>query len=510
MSTNVQWLLGAFLVFVYAQSRFNTPPSNRSSTTNGRYYFAAFSYLLALSLLFILLGGALTEFPDIMVLLNSGANGSKDIPKELPGPLLATLLLTTLLPNSPILMNIDERFRRFFQEMGNIPWGAGRLSGKMRRVAVQVPAGLHEDIRHQLPDFNQASIRFEADDTVEHFWTKLTSLYVQIKAWPDLKNYDRFVASSSEDFKRIQTTYERLRPRALKCFTLACSAQGDRADPVTECLNHLQEQLEDFFRQISEFIARGVLRCELTRKGREERLKDMGFVHLARESDPLTANQTVTIGMAAFLIILTGMLLGPLLLQVEGGQRPAAHRALLIAAMVGTIYAVSIVASIHPKTTWSFANIKKTGQAPTLAYLLSGCIAVALGLIVSITFKFLYHQSFVTALRDLQVTYPFFLLAFVLAFTTAVLADDYSLREEAEPRWLRWLEGAILAAVMAAASALVFLMLSGIENVADREIPVPRPPLGVLIGNGCLIGFSVGAWVPHWYRTTPQEVERLA
>jgi hypothetical protein len=35
----LEWLIGLVLILIFAQSRFNTPSSNRSSTTVYRYYF---------------------------------------------------------------------------------------------------------------------------------------------------------------------------------------------------------------------------------------------------------------------------------------------------------------------------------------------------------------------------------------------------------------------------------------------------------------------------------------
>src|SRR5437016_11991180 len=75
--------------------RFNTPPSNRSSTSQKLYWSSCAGYVLSALALFVALVILLKSGPWRKLLIPSGDDAS------LPAPLVATLAMTTLRPLAP-------------------------------------------------------------------------------------------------------------------------------------------------------------------------------------------------------------------------------------------------------------------------------------------------------------------------------------------------------------------------------------------------------------------------
>ncbi len=135
----VQWFFGGLVVVFYAIHRFNEPRQDsrpaRSTTTFWRYWSACGGYVVAMLGLFIVLGGGIGAIdPRILMPLLDPTTVPADA-RALPGPLLSALLLTSLLPHFPGLGKIDASVKRWFQDVGNIPWEVRELSRSLRDSA---------------------------------------------------------------------------------------------------------------------------------------------------------------------------------------------------------------------------------------------------------------------------------------------------------------------------------------------------------------------------------------
>ena len=135
----VQWFFGGLVVVFYAVHRFNEPRQDprpaRSTTTFWRYWSACGGYVVAMLGLFIVLGGGIGAIdPRILMPLIDPSPVPADA-RALPGPLLSALLLTSLLPHFPGLGKIDASVKRWFQDVGNIPWEVRELSRFLRDSA---------------------------------------------------------------------------------------------------------------------------------------------------------------------------------------------------------------------------------------------------------------------------------------------------------------------------------------------------------------------------------------
>jgi hypothetical protein len=266
-------------------------------------------------------------------------------------------------------------------------------------------------------------------------------------------------------------------------------------NPLKECQKDFQDQMIVLKKDLSNYIARGVLSCEITGKERRAKLEEMGFYDIADDRSPLTAHQVVEIGCIVFLLMFFG--------NLAFGDTPSRiSRSMLISTMVATIYGLSILLTIYLKVVWPFADIRRVGRRPVASYLLSGLLAVVLAFFVSLTFKFVWFRNFDAAFNDIKITYPWLLMSFTIAVTLSCLCDNGALSKKPPSPWMRGLESVLCGVVLIAASWVVNQWLMDIGSPSNRI-----PPLQVVAFITCGIGLAIGYFVPHWYRSLPPETD---
>ncbi len=496
MHEATEWIIGFVLVLIYAQSRFNTPKSNKSSTTVYRYHFAFICYFLSLCLLYLLLGGGISASPALYDQLIKGADDVAGEGQHLSGgPLLSALFLTTLLPNFPVLSKIDKWLRGTFQEIGRIPREARELCGNMRRSTFIVPGHRKDTLRRFLADFPDADIRFHPDSSPQFEWTQITSLYLEVRSWSDKRKYSGFIETFQAEYRQLETGYEKLRAKAMKCMRwMSDYNDTEGVHPINECKKDFQEQMSTLKKELCNFIARSVLSCELTGRERRVKLEEMGFSDMVDNRSPLTAHQAVSIGFIVFLFMFFGNLF-------FRGTSVMISRTILTSMMVATIYGFSILLTIYLKVVWPFADIRRVGQRPVAAYLVSGLLAVVLAFLISLTFKFVWFWDFIAALNDIKAIYPWFLMSFTITVTLSYLADDGVLSAKPLPSWMRWVESITCSLVLMAAAWVVVLWLSQVPDLSAERLPQLK--VVALISGG--IGLAIGYIVPNWYRSLPTD-----
>ena len=173
------WFIGGIVVVATSYSRFNSPPTNRSSTTWLRYHALACVYTLAIATTWVVLANA----PELLEALGATADLTKPI-RALDAAVYAAVLLTVL-PNVPPFAAFDLRMRTFFQDLARIPWEAQRLSAALR-ARTWLPNEAFEDrIRSALSDsnFDADDTSFSSERTPQALWTRITALQKYIETW---------------------------------------------------------------------------------------------------------------------------------------------------------------------------------------------------------------------------------------------------------------------------------------------------------------------------------------
>jgi hypothetical protein len=497
LTSGIDIALGILLVGLYASDRFNTPPTNRSSTTAARFYSAAALYLCLTIGVYVLL---LLGFPQLLPRWQPMVAEAAPWATELSAPFLVALLLTISLPRVPVLAGIDKWMRETLQYMAAIPSEVRRLSAALRRSRFQVPPERQEETRTALlgNGLHPTDILFLENASPQYLWTKLTVLLRSLEDWEGHTRFSGFVVRFSADLEMLRTRHKQLTPKARNCFRLirdhADAGGGQSDDAVAQFQADFVEQTTDLLHSTYDFIGRGVLQCKLTHSARCEQLEMLGF---QGELPPpqITLNELVALFTGVTMVVLAGFVFR------SSPDRPGSLELFGRAVTIGAIYCTAIWWALFPKDRWECAKRNAGDIRPVACYLLSGLLASGTAMVINLGFRVLICWDFSAGWVHFSRTWPWTIMTFAATVLTAWFADD-----RPSARWsasrLRWGEGLGQAALMAATAWLVHSLL--------RETGGRLPVLENVLLLSAAIGFGIGYLVPTWYRRAPHRREDAA
>ena len=476
------------LIMVYAWDRFNTPLSNRQSTRRALYWWSCLGYM----------GSAVALFAFLTILLQQpGWRDFLSIPKEqnLPAPLLATLVLTTLLPSVPILKGVDTWLLCRFHEWGAIP------AEVKRRAAAMTPHGFivtPEDVAALREAYDGA----EGDTFARHLrdhgvagiekaelrFTRVVKLYGQLQRLAAAPNYGRFFAETAEEWSGIERQADGFLQRGVDWLDRAVRLHKVDAAAYAELMEDRNEvfarECREMFITLVGFLARAVLRSERGERDIVTRLRGIGFPTMEPMNLPEFPISSLTLlGAGIFLYLL---LVSLVFSYATGGpdQMPVGL-ALPSKIALARIAAVGLTVWLMQRYTFFH---RAPGEPPRYhAYLLNGMIAGALAAVVCV----LFHLGTPTLSRE---DIPVITLSALLCTAVALCCDDSPAEAAPRPR-LRLLEAIGCGAVVAIATILLYSL---------RLMPVASSMSGwnlaAWITLPSAMAMMIGGFVPHIYR----------
>ncbi len=378
------------LIVVYAWARFNTPPSNRSSTRQALYWWAGLGYVLSALVLFAALSLLLKAAIWRSVLL-----GANDDP-SLPAPLIATLAMTTLLPSVPLLKPLDEWFLSLFLGWAEIPAEAKRRAAAMTPHSFSVSeldvAGLRETfgdgscgddlVRHL------TSRRDEGLPMSQYRLTRVAKLFDRLGRLAAERRYAQFFAAADADFAALsRQTVEFLR-RSAASLTIAERLRGHEEEAAYEELMQerritFAERCRDIFTAQARFLAHAVLRSEKSEKDIVCRLREIGFAATEPMNVPHFPIDSLTLlagGMLVYLAVVT-ILFAPI--TGEPSQQAAG---LIMALKIWLVRLVPVCTTVWLIQRYAFFR-RSTGDSPRFfAYVVNGGVASAIAALICLLF----------------------------------------------------------------------------------------------------------------------------
>jgi len=498
MSLIIQWLFGSVVVLLYALDRFETPIPARGTTTFIRYWIARTGYIVSMFMLYLLLAGAFTDVAPILAILTDTSQQaiSKEL-KELPGPLFAALILTSLLPYIPYLKRIDELVKRWFQRLGNIPLEVRALSGQLKHTRVVLSQAMIERLRDTLDELEVKEEWISGrENTFKHRWARIAALYASIREWDGTPAYMRYMAEHKSEFDEIVKQVYAV--RELDENALATLDQD--IGSVHPWRKRLLLELGALHQALCDFIAGGLLQGGWSPKQRHALLAGLGFEAASRPVQRLTAHDIFLVGGMIFLVMLfTSLFLN----QNLQSTNLATNINMRVLFMVPIIYCVAIVAAIYPKAFWPFADIGAIGHRPVMGYVASGMLAAVATFVIQLLFRYVQGGigtmispgSFTNAFRTNLDRWPWILMNFLMTIAIAWAADNHALTKT-EPRWLRVSETLGLACtcgLLQWVTLRLLLMFSSNPGRWDGRVIQ-------MILTSTLVGAVIGLFVPHYCR----------
>ena len=496
----IDLILGGVFVLFYAGHRFNTPTTNRSSTTAVRYFVSLFFYCL------VVIGfyAVLVYFPHLFTFVLQGDHAAV-VPAWTKGisiPLLVALLLTVLLPKMPFLNTLDQWICRQLQNMAAIPWEVLRLSAELKKDKFQIFPEEQHAIREQLVSagFNRDDVVFEERDSPKSMWAQLTALLNKVQDWESDRRMSGYVAASGGELEKLRRRHESLFSKAKTCFYLMNEhANGGGTGKTNEAVIRYREDFVERVEQLRhdtlDFIARGVLRAELTDGAREVRLNALGFT-INWPDPPFTLNQVMMLFGLLCAVMLSGFVM------FSGTVRGLPFGLILTRSiMISVIYIVAVACAIVPKTKWDFARRQAEDVRPFAFYILAGLMAVSITQVTSFAFNSALTGSVSCAWERSQLTYPWSLISFCTAFTTGLMVDNP--RHVQFAAWKqRCAEAVAQSAAMFGASYVTYAWLVqrffAVQAKCNTQYQVPQMKTMMIMAGA--VGFVLGFFIPSWYR----------
>jgi hypothetical protein len=493
----VDLFLGGIFVLFYAGQRFNTPSTNRSSTTAARYFVALFLYCLCGMVFY----GTLVNFPHLLTFVMQG-NTVESWAQGMSVPLLVALLLTVMLPKVPLLSTLDEWVCQKLKDMAAIPWEIMRLSAEMGRDKLNFSEEEQATVRQELEDagFDPKDIVFAANNSPASVWTNLTAVLHKMDDWETDRRMGKYLAGSRRELEKLQDRHQCLFVKAKTCFhLLSKDADGGSTGKTHEAMIRYREDFMERVGQLRhdtlDFIARGVLHAELTDHGRETRLKSLGF-SIDWPDPPFSLNQLMML-----FVVMCGVVLSGFVVFKDNLRGLSFELVVTRSIMISVIYMVSVACAVLPKTRWNLAKTNAKDVRPIAFYLVAGLMAAAITQFTSLSFNVILTSGFSCSWQRFQLTYPWLLVSFCTALMTAVMSDNP--RFGIISRWQqRCLEGLVQGGVMFLVARLTYFWLQQrfytVVPTCDLKYQLPQRLTMMLMAGA--MGVVIGFFIPTWYR----------
>jgi hypothetical protein len=476
------------LIMVYAWDRFNTPISNRQSTRRALYWWSCIGYM----------GSAVALFAVLTLLLQQeGWRQFLSIPKEqnLPAPLLATLVLTTLLPSVPILKGVDTWLLCRFHEWGAIPAEVKRRAAAMTPHSFIVTPGdvaaLREAYDGAEGDTFARHLRCQGNAGVEKAelrFTRVVKLYDQLQRLAAAPSYGRFFAETAGEWSAIERQADGFLQRGVEWLDRAVRLHKVDAAAYAELMEDRNEvfarECREVFITLVGFLARAVLRSERNERAIVVRLRAIGFPAMEPMNLPEFPISSLTVlGAGIFLYLL----LVNLVFSYATGGPDQAPIGLALPSKIALARIAAVGLTVWLMQRYAFFR-RAPGEPPRYhAYLLNGAIAGVLAAAVCI----LFHLGTPALSRE---DVPVITLSALLCTAVALCCDDSPAEAAPRPR-LRIFEAIGCGAVIAVATILLYSL---------RQMPVASSlsgwNLAAWVTLPSAMAMMIGGFVPHIYR----------
>lgn len=512
----VEWGVGGIFVGVNAYRRYNTPTSNRETTTFQNYCTYFFFYLATILTLYVFIGALLDSSPEtIGAIYGLMTNQPNTAPPpgitDLSAPMVSALFLTTLLPSLPILSRYDKALLNIFWDRGHIPNHVQKMAASMRRAAFSFSPGQIRQLRTLCKSLGieYASLKLETGLNLDFRWARINTLIMGIEDWKldDTAGIRRYLVDHKTELRMQRDSLDELNREYFELKTKNLEAHA--RDKIQQFLDKSMARL---FRSCTVFVAKAACKTELSESGRRSRITQLGFEGGSAGFDGLSGRQIATALIAILVTFLTISVVQEL--SKEPQFRKFGNVAFMTFLMFFT-YGSALIIALNLKRQLTMGYNELTRQRSWIAYLVVGIVTPLSWVIVSISYRYILQmlaglesdQNFERVITDISWSYPYALQSLALAISVSWVLDHHQSRIMTGKLTIQQRSFDILVTVAALgfASMIAYFWMEGLgwfEGYATREETYrTNSPLSVvwLVFKGAAIGAVVGWLVPMWF-----------
>lgn len=503
--TSAVYWVGVLLIFVYALERFNTPPTNRPSTTWMRYHLAALVYvgLFEITFAVIVRYPQLIEYvralgPEIRDLLPDMADDSDNPTSFTVG---VAMLLSVLVPKVPGLSRMDHAVRAALQRAAAIPHEARRFSKCIQRAEFIPDESLKRAIEanYLKLGLNETLPALDDPQPAATQLHRLTAMMLTLENWETDRRFAGFIQQRNDQYGRLKDRYALIVGMAKAYFELRDGSPEARGDRFGEIAGKFRDSFEDETRNLileaAQLVSHILLKCCVRASTRVTELCSMGLRPREDERQGMTADQaTLLLGTLVLIVLLYAVLVSDIT-QIDTLTR---------VAMVPIIYTFAVVAAVVPKQHWGLFRRSPGAPPPAFGYAISGLASVAFALCVAIAFQALLLLKGNEPVSALSIAWtefwelraPWLLMSFTTAVATAAVLDSLHLARIQPESRRQWFEAGTLALIIGTTGFFVWWLIADLRAGAGAA----APPLWGVVAVSSIFGGLIGYMVPHWYR----------
>jgi len=518
----IEWGVGALFVLFHAFERYNTPATNRCSTTYAQFVVYGLLYCLTMVLIYLFLAAVLSSSPETIQIIRkflniSGqGNGSDGIDfVNQSKPFISALLVITVFPNAPWLKNLDKWLLQVFWDLGRIPFFVTQQAESLRQSGYIIDPGKRQELKIYAKKYgiDIDALALDNREKCDFSWAKLASLQLSLDRWRRSANgrTRRFISDNERDYSQIKNMVDDL------SYQFSNNRSADSQDDGAN--TSLEKEINTTYKRLTEFVARILLISERYQSDIQKRIRELGFGDLDFRSRGLSANQMVLILASLFASFLVISFIGRLISDHQPTMSSILSQSLLMMMTYGA--AVSCALALKSKPVFSYNEL--TSQRPWLGYVLSGMLAILTWAIVAWSYR--YIELMISTpigsdraaiaglvkevLEHLEWSYPYMLQSFVIAVGLSFLVDRRVPSDKNLIAKMKVMDTRLLTILMMFISLVVYQWMYGIFLFEDLQTKTRtiRPEKFTWMAQvsfmleHAIIGAIIGFLVPNWYRT---------
>jgi hypothetical protein len=489
-------LVCAVVVAVHAWHRYNTPKTNRVSTTRSLFLFTGAGYVSGSLTSFLLL----SEFalrPGVPPLI-VGIEGLKIILAQYCAPPVLAMLLIIFFPNIPVVRLADKWLLERFQSWGRMPWAIRNLAQELNPQSLHLAqadvASLQEWIADEdaIPDDLAGVVSAGAPESAGGTVSRVLYLYFELQKLETASAYRTAFRSQQDAWFAIKKEFgvfaAQLQPFF---FYLNELNQGNATETALNGAEKTYRHIcGKMYRDMAEFLAQLLLMVEGSDQRIGNRLRAIGFAPPAQPLPPMQVGPFLFMGaMMIFGMLGVVSLVSP---QHEGVIPPAVN-----AVLIGTTRTIGILTAVLPKMRWSKSRPDSLGNPRYLDWLGWAAVAGIVSLLIERATVSIASGRVGAGLDFAGFPLgPLAPMAFTTSLVISILCD---LELPLGRGWARRVSEGLLSALAAAFSLYLCMHLLFLA-VSSAPVWLWMP---YIFSSG--LGFVSGFFAPYLYRCARDE-----
>jgi hypothetical protein len=284
-SSLVVTLVCALLVVVHAAHRYNTPETNRLTTTRTLFNLSRAGYVAASLALFFVLSEVLLK-PGVFHFL--GLDDIQTIATTyVSPPVLALTLLTAVFPDTPVVNAGDAWLLKYFQSLGRIPRGVRILADTLTTAELPLEESDLKELRNwilyddKIPTDLAESMSTARADTSGGDFTRVLKLYFEVQTLEALPGYAASYRVRQDAWLAVQVDFRMFVTQSLVFFFYFNELNPKEGKATEKALNRAKNTYRDIcgkmYRDMAEFLAQLLLMVEGSDASISNRLRSIGF-----------------------------------------------------------------------------------------------------------------------------------------------------------------------------------------------------------------------------------------